>query len=128
MTNATYDNTTNPNRFMGALLADCRSHVSSLIQATATTVHRHLTAVKPASGSGRVPALRLRYRRHALPCPGGPGPRRPGESPAGDHPDVLPRASGRRREDPARPSGRPGGVRSEPAGAPGLPDSIRGHL
>ena len=53
---------------------------------------------------------------------------RPRQSPAGDHPNLLPGASGCRCEDPAWASGRPGGVRSEPAGARRLPDPLRGHL
>ena len=66
--------------------------------------------------------------RHALPRPGGSGPRDPRESPAGDPSGVLPGASGGHGTDPTRPSRGPRGLRPESPSVRGLPDQLRRHL
>jgi hypothetical protein len=76
----------------------------------------------------RCPAFGYDSARHALPRPGGSGPRDPRESPAGDASGILPGASGRHRTDPARSSRGPCSLRPEPPSGRGLPHQLRRHL
>jgi hypothetical protein len=66
--------------------------------------------------------------RHALPRPGGQGPRDPREGSAGEPSGVLPGASREHRTDPTRTSRAPRGLRPEPPSIWGLPDPVRRHL